>query len=272
VPEPGNPQALNRYSYCYNNPLRYIDPTGRYSEDEIMKHFGVSSWEEVLALFGEGGFAWGWLYTLRCAQSGMGLMLFKDSTDREQATIYGYWTTRDGRIGFTDAPGSDTFCSADEAAAYANSYVWAANFEFRVYEPPWGLPIQYQYNLQPPGLIHLHSKHLVSRFKPEKVDLVGAGLDAAGIVIDLFSGGTLGKATNVAKLANTATKKGVSVASLGWDTLSVTSSTYTGETPSAWEAAGVLSDFAGCGPVPVVFDALGLICNFGNAGLFDFGP
>ena len=28
VPEPGNPQALNRFSYCYNNPLKYTDPTG----------------------------------------------------------------------------------------------------------------------------------------------------------------------------------------------------------------------------------------------------
>jgi len=28
VPEPGNPQSLNRYSYTLNNPLRYTDPTG----------------------------------------------------------------------------------------------------------------------------------------------------------------------------------------------------------------------------------------------------
>jgi hypothetical protein len=28
VPEPGNPQSLNRYSYVLNNPVRYTDPTG----------------------------------------------------------------------------------------------------------------------------------------------------------------------------------------------------------------------------------------------------
>ena len=28
VPEPGNPQALNRYVYVLNNPLRYTDPSG----------------------------------------------------------------------------------------------------------------------------------------------------------------------------------------------------------------------------------------------------
>ena len=32
VPEPGNPQSLNRYSYVYNNPLKYTDPTGNSAE------------------------------------------------------------------------------------------------------------------------------------------------------------------------------------------------------------------------------------------------
>ena len=28
VPEPGNPQSLNRYAYTLNNPLRFVDPSG----------------------------------------------------------------------------------------------------------------------------------------------------------------------------------------------------------------------------------------------------
>jgi len=31
VPNPQNPQALNRYSYVLNNPLRYTDPTGHWT-------------------------------------------------------------------------------------------------------------------------------------------------------------------------------------------------------------------------------------------------
>ncbi len=32
VPEPGDPQALNRYSYVLNNPIKYRDPSGHWVE------------------------------------------------------------------------------------------------------------------------------------------------------------------------------------------------------------------------------------------------
>ena len=34
MPEAGNPQSLNRYSYVLNNPLRYTDPTGHWVFEE----------------------------------------------------------------------------------------------------------------------------------------------------------------------------------------------------------------------------------------------
>jgi hypothetical protein len=41
VPQPGNPQALNRYSCVNNNPLRYVDPSGHYIQLEDEPEFAV---------------------------------------------------------------------------------------------------------------------------------------------------------------------------------------------------------------------------------------
>ncbi len=38
VPDPYNPQDFDRYSYVRNNPVRYSDPSGRFTEDEIDKY------------------------------------------------------------------------------------------------------------------------------------------------------------------------------------------------------------------------------------------
>ena len=55
VPEPSNPQSLNRYAYVYNSPLRYADPTGHLSAEEIMQLLGAASWDDVVTEFHLGG-------------------------------------------------------------------------------------------------------------------------------------------------------------------------------------------------------------------------
>jgi RHS repeat-associated protein len=51
VPEPSNPQDLNRYAYGRNNPLRFIDPSGHFSEEAVQaylrSYYGEDQWEKV---------------------------------------------------------------------------------------------------------------------------------------------------------------------------------------------------------------------------------
>jgi RHS repeat-associated protein len=51
VPEPGNPQELNRYSYVLGNPLKYTDPSGHWTEEELEQFFGENWMQEY---FGKG--------------------------------------------------------------------------------------------------------------------------------------------------------------------------------------------------------------------------
>ena len=93
MPEPGNPQALNRYTYVTNNPLRYTDPTGKFTEEEIMAYFGVRTWDEVLKEFMPGGKLagmWGWLAVLRAAQFGDHIAVFQELLDFPKPHPVGY--------------------------------------------------------------------------------------------------------------------------------------------------------------------------------------
>jgi RHS repeat-associated protein len=48
VQSPYNPQSLNRYTYCFNNPLIYVDPSGHISFQDIVDWLkGVLGWGSV---------------------------------------------------------------------------------------------------------------------------------------------------------------------------------------------------------------------------------
>ena len=47
VPEPGNPQSLNRYSYVLNNPLKYADPSGHAADAGLWEASGEYLWWDL---------------------------------------------------------------------------------------------------------------------------------------------------------------------------------------------------------------------------------
>jgi hypothetical protein len=58
VPNPANPQTLNRYSYCLNNPLRYVDPSGHENLPEyldLLQAYGCGSGRGMINGDGDGG-------------------------------------------------------------------------------------------------------------------------------------------------------------------------------------------------------------------------
>jgi RHS repeat-associated protein len=45
IPHPANPQSFNRYSYCLNNPLKYIDPSGHIVEIYGLDIRSINDWD-----------------------------------------------------------------------------------------------------------------------------------------------------------------------------------------------------------------------------------
>jgi RHS repeat-associated protein len=56
VPDAGVVVDYNRFMYARGNPLKYVDPTGHWTEEELAQQFG-KNWYEIL--FGKGGLFYG---------------------------------------------------------------------------------------------------------------------------------------------------------------------------------------------------------------------
>jgi RHS repeat-associated protein len=59
VPEPGNPQALNRFSYAANNPLRYVDPSGYAECGPNDQQCWINEWNWKNRWYNAHGYFWG---------------------------------------------------------------------------------------------------------------------------------------------------------------------------------------------------------------------
>ncbi|MBI1294010.1 hypothetical protein GC175_03495, partial [bacterium] len=98
VPDAGLVLDYNRYMYVRGNPLKYSDPSGHYTNDEIMQHFGCSDWACVEANFDGGAYngLWGWLHMLQMAEDGWLVESTKVVGDNNSFTAYGRFQ-RDGQ-------------------------------------------------------------------------------------------------------------------------------------------------------------------------------
>ena len=261
VPEPGNPQDLNRYAYVRNNPLKYTDSTGYFSEEEIMAAFDVETWGEVIAFFEEGGDLegrWGWLEVLRRARFGDIVEVLRGAGGNRERFFAGVFDDLGSDTGQIFIRG--TYAGDDQLYWLAHITVGEVGDEFVLY-PDNRLTFRTD-AVRPP--------YNRLRFNRNRVDWVGAGLDAGGILLDAVSLGTAGKAPDVAKLA----RRAGMVDDLGafarsWASASVAAmkgdlSGY--EVIFGPEAVDLYVDAADLvSPVPFMFDGVGLYLNFSRA-------
>jgi RHS repeat-associated protein len=114
IQSPDNLQNYNRYAYCFNNPLRYNDPTGHYGEDPTYGYyasgysFGATTYGSVNYLGYSANYSASW------SQSGYGSVTY----DAQNIT-YSYgssWSTSYG-VSF-----QDQYVSWSQGGSFSGSY------------------------------------------------------------------------------------------------------------------------------------------------------
>jgi RHS repeat-associated protein len=60
VQDPTNSQNFNRYAYCWNNPLKYTDPSGNFTWSDLIAIVSIVAGTALTIWGGPAGVAWGW--------------------------------------------------------------------------------------------------------------------------------------------------------------------------------------------------------------------
>ena len=112
-------QGLDRYAYANNSPIRYTDPSGHFSKDEITDFFGVENWYQVLVIFDNGDLKdrWGWLLVLESAKIGDKISI----TTSDQTITGTFDLDPDGDL-IIAFPDENYYIDQDKAALLGDSF------------------------------------------------------------------------------------------------------------------------------------------------------
>ncbi len=134
VPDPSLVIDYNRYVYARGNALRFSDPSGHYSDDEIVQHFGCGNWECVEGHFQDGGShagLWGWLYILQQAEDGYAVSSYGMTFGQGHGISGTFQKNANGTIEISMRSGHLPAMSEDAFAQYAVAWNWGAKYTLR---------------------------------------------------------------------------------------------------------------------------------------------
>jgi RHS repeat-associated protein len=128
VPDGKNPQAFNRYAYVLNDPLKYIDPTGNFTEKELDKFYpGWRDWSDLLKeLMLNRATTWGSILYLGYGGNEPSLIVM--AALEQQKNGYNKFTGQFVGLGGTDFKNGNWYWrSPEELSKYTNGTAWFAH-------------------------------------------------------------------------------------------------------------------------------------------------
>lgn len=196
VPNPTNPQSFNRYSYTYNNPVNFTDPTGHLTQEEIENYFGFSSkqamldvgWnQELVDIMWTEEFTWNSVieFEVDGVRGAAMLALFQTSGSdpfSDDATFRGgFWGVYTGEEVTADVMFSG-WVSENTSLAQAESDYWQNKWEIR--KPPNYTSDMYVYSVT----------NVQWEFVGGFLTVAGIGATGVGLVYEsaILAGGSAG--------------------------------------------------------------------------------